>query len=142
MEFKSIIINAFLIGLFVVSLVSFSVTYSAEHNSNISLLSSQEMNKSFGSLSTELNESRAKADEQMKLFKDEGRNPILSTIQFIFTSIMSAGNIFMTIVVGIFTSIIGLAVEIFHVSPLVTGTLFTMLLVILILAAWRLYKTG
>lgn len=142
MAFKNLVINSLLIGLFVFCIISFGVMLSQENYTNVTVTSNPAIQKVFGNISKQLNESEATAQAQRQAMESESANPVITALGFVFRSILSAGAVFMTSVVSMFNVLFVLSYETLHISPIITGTILAIILVSLILAIWRLYRAG
>lgn len=143
MDFRAIIVTALIIGLGFFALVAFSGQFSMENNTNTSIYNSPGISSISGDIGTQLNQSTTKSQaQQQALMEESGRTPVLTTLGFYLNSILTAGNAFMTMGVGMFTSVFNLANVYLGISPIFTGTLLSILLIVIVLAAWSLYRAG
>lgn len=142
MEFKTLIIGALLTGLFAFAIITFMVQLHIENNTNTSLLDNPSLNKAFGNISYQLNESQSKAETQRQAFAKESSNPVLTTIGFVFTSIINAGQLFISMTIGMFNAIFTAGSEILGIPPIVVGVIFSILLIVAIFALWSVIKAG
>lgn len=142
MNFRSLIISSLLIGLVLVSLVSFNIYFSQENEINSSLANDDSINRAFGNITKQLNDSRGTAEEKKEAVIFESSHPILTFVGFAFMSILDAGGVFIGTTVLMFNVIFEMIIETLDISPVVTGTLFAILLITLILSVWRVFRSG
>ncbi len=142
MEFKVIIIGALIIGLFSFALISFMVQINLGNTTNTSLLDNPSIEKAFGNISHQLNKSQERTETQREAFARESSNPILTTIGFIFTSIINAGQLFISMSIGMFNTIFIATAELLGIHPIVIGVIFAILLITAIFSLWKVIKAG
>lgn len=142
MNFKSIVIGSLLTGLFIVALILFSVQFSIDNNTSTSLMNYEPINRSLVSINSTLSSSQSTAENASHSLQEESATPILTALGFFFRSILNAGNVFMNVVIGLFGSIFSLAGETLGIPGIVIGVLTAIVLVMLILSAWRVYRAG
>lgn len=142
MEFKEIFIMSLIVGLFTFSLISFSITFSQQNDAPVNINQNPIVNRMFGNISVELNKSTANADAARQGLIEEEKNPIITTLGFVFNSILSAGNTFMAMGIGMFTYIFQFTQEILGVPAIVIGTFMAILIGVLVLGIWSLVRAG
>jgi len=133
---------ALVVGLFIFCLISFSYNYSLENDASITILNQSSINKMYGNIEKDLNDSQNQADTQRKDLEDETKNPVVTTLGFAFNSILGAGKTFMGSVISMFGYIFIFAQETFMISPIVTGTITAIIIGLLILGFWSLVRAG
>lgn len=142
MEFKDYFVMALVIGLFVFCMFAFSIGLSSENNAQVNLNQNPVVNKMFGNISSELNKSSANADIARAGLIEEEKNPIITTLGFVFKSILAAGNTFMSMGISMITYIFTFVQETLNISPIITGTLLAILIGLLVLAIWSVIRAG
>jgi len=143
MDFKSIMVNILMIGLFFMSLVYFAISFDNENQINGTLTDDPILNKAFGNLSKQLEDSTNQTEAQKEAFIEESRDPgVITAAGLIFRSIMNAASTLIGMIINIVNVFFSLLSETLGVSPLVTGTLFSIIIVVIILSIWKIYRLG
>lgn len=142
MSFKTIVVSSILIGLFVVSFFSFAIMFSSE-NSTTSINDNPAIRRAFGNISQVLNESKEKADEERRAYIEETSDPgIIDAGLFVIRSSLHAFNTFMDFSINLFTYFFLLIEETIGISAIVTGSIMAILIILLVLYALRLIRSG
>lgn len=139
-SFKNIFVTFALFGLLVYSLMSFIVKIQIDNDAENNLLDNEIINKSFYQLESNLTSAEEKANQQKAGFEEE--SPTISFGSLVFTTITSIGKVFSGIIMGVYNLLIKLPMSILGVSPVVAGVLSTILIVLIILGLWAIYKLG
>lgn len=142
MEFRDMFVMALVLGLAIFGIVMFSAGFSNNNNTQISIDKNPSVNIMFGNISTELNQSSVNADAAREGLIQEEKNPILSTLGFVFTSILAAGNTFMGMGINVFAAAMTFIQETFSVNPIILGTIMAIIIGILVLGIWSLVRAG
>ena len=143
MAFKNIIISFILMSVFAVALIFASVSFSASNGSSHSLVEDSVIGNASSSLSIYLNNSQNTAEAQAEsLKKESSQNPVLTTLGFFFRSILNAGTTYIESIYLVSRVIFSTISNTLMINPMVTGAVTAILLVILVLGAWRLYRVG
>ena len=142
MEFKNIIVNSILVSLVMVCLFLFTAQFSIDNNTNTSLLSSESMQRLNSSLQSQLTSSTSTFNDSLQDYQAETRNPVLTALGFYFRSVIDAGTTFFTLTTDTFITITFMVQENLGIPPLVTGSLFLILIVLIILGVWSLLRAG
>lgn len=139
-QFQNTLISFILVGLIVFGIMAFTVNIQSENNSEVRLLNDSFMNNTYSNLENDLNDFKDTADSQKELFESE--NPVLSFGTLIFYSIVSAGKVFSSMMIGMFNVVISLPVTYFGISPIIVGVLGIILIISIIIGLWIIYKVG
>ena len=139
-EFRTLIINSLLIGLFIIALGSFSVYLTSENNVNNTLMENQAFNSTFGKLQTELDSAQETFEAQRNV--TEQTIPTESSDSLPISTIPSTASIITTTFRNIYNLTFGLISSVLGISPIVTLTVTAILVLTVILMIWRLVKTG
>jgi len=143
MEFKDWFTYGLIVGLFVFSIFSFSAYLSAENNTNVSVSQNPLISQMVGNVSDTLDEANTNTESQRTAFGQETtENPQISTLGFIFSSILSALVLFGDMGIGIFYSIFQLGGELFGISYIITGTIMALIVGLIVLAIWSVVRAG
>lgn len=142
MEFKDIFVFILIVGLIIVCTISFSTLFSSQNDAQVNINQNLAIERLIGNVSTELNQSSSRANETMQGLVEEEKSPIITTIGFAFTSILSALNVFGSMGINTLTYLFTFAQEFFLINPIVTGTIMAILLGVLVLAIWSVIRAG
>ena len=139
-RFYDLFMNWMLIGLVVVSLLSFGVLLQEDNNVDDKFIDNSLMNETFGSLKTNLVGYESQSQAQKTLFESE--NPTSGFGTILLFSIVSTGKVFNSMIMGTFNALIKLPTVILGVDPIILSVLGTMLILTIIIGLWIVYKLG
>ncbi len=140
MGFRELFITFALIGVFILCMVNFGVQIAQDNESNESILNEEIINRSFNvGLNASLTPFQDQAEEQQGKFEED--STALGAGFFMLEAILNAGKIFSGMIVGIW-NLIFLPLDILGIPRAVIGVMATILIVSLVLFAWRAYKSG
>lgn len=141
-QFNTIFLNFMLIGLIAFSVLAFTTTFQAENNVNSTqrFINNPTINATYGDLNTQLSNVRDQSQAQKTLFETE--DPKIGTGALLLTSIISSGKVFNGIIIGVYNTLIVLPSVILGLDPIVTGVLSSLLILMIIVSLWILYKSG
>ena len=142
MEFRDYFVWAMVTGLFVLLIVSFVSNFQTQNNADININQNPFLNRFVTNVSNELNSSADNAEAQRQAYATETSNPILTSLGFAFTSILNAGNTFISSVVNIFGALFFFIGSFFSINPIVTGTILAIIIGTILLAVWSLIRAG
>jgi len=129
-----------LTGLIIFAFISFALILQQDNDAEEYLTDDPIINKSFGKLETDLSAFENNASGQRSVFEKE--NPTITFGSLIFYSIISAGKVFTSFLIGIYNIIIVIPASILGVNSVVFSVLGGLTITIIILALWYLYKIG
>ncbi len=139
-KFEELFIGFALAGLLMVSIFSFGITLQANNEGGDKIEDVKILNDSYGELITDLGSSRDAAQTQVGIFDKEV--PTAGFGSLILFSIISSGKVFKGFIVGTFNTLIKLPVSILGLDPVIPDVLSTLLILIMIMGLWILYKLG
>jgi len=139
-SFRATWINFILIGILVFSLISFIVVFQEQNNVEGGILENELINSTFNDLAEELSTSGGDVQTQRESF--EAEIPERGFGSLIIFTIVGVTQNFMSVIITIFNILIVLPAQIIGVSPIVISALGSILIVSLILLAWRVYRIG
>lgn len=140
MEFKGLIITALLVGLFIFAVISFGIQLAENNNANMSILNNPSINKSFASITSELEEAEDTAESgRVGLWSGI---PILEEVGIVLDSIVSVGQVFSGMVIGVFGITFELITTTLGIPPIVLGVITAIILISIVLLAWSVFKAG
>jgi ABC-type uncharacterized transport system fused permease/ATPase subunit len=138
--FKNLFITFALFGLLVYSLLSFIIIIQDDNNAESKLTDNPLINKSFYQLESNLSTAEAKANQQKTNFEEE--SPTISFGSLVFNTITSIGKVFSGMILGVYNVLIKLPISLLGVSPVIAGIISTILVILIILGLWEVYKLG
>lgn len=139
-RFYDLFMNWMLIGLVVVSMLSFGVLFQEDNDVENKFIENSLMNQTYSSLRTDLGELRDQSQAQKTLFESE--NPTSGFGTILLFSIVSTGKVFNSMIIGTFNTLIKLPMVILGVDPIVSSVIGTMLILTIIIGLWIVYKLG
>lgn len=139
-KFESTFKNFALVGLLILAIFSFGITLQNDNFASTKITSDSNINATFGSLANNLSSMQDKSQTQKNIF--EAENPKAGFGSLILFSIMSSGKIFNGIVIGIYNTLIVLPATYLGIDGTVIAVITTILIVLIILGLWILYKLG
>lgn len=143
-EFKGLMIAGLLLALFIFAAISFGVQISEDTGANMSLLDNEVINRSYREVELNITFAQTTAESQKtSFFRDV---PIIGEIvgafDIILGSIIGVGRIFGNVLVSLYNLTFGLIASVLGVSPVVISVFTTILLILIVLLAWRVYRSG
>lgn len=140
MGMKALLITVILAGLFLFASIQLGVQLGEQNNASISILENPSINKSYVNIESELEDTTDSAESQRQsFFKDI---PIVGEITLIVQSIIGIVRVFLTSIVNFFNVFFTLLEETLGIPSLVLKTLTGIILIVVVLLAWRIIKTG
>ncbi len=140
MAMNKTFVNFALLGLFVLAFISFNVTVQENNDVTDTIRSNSVINSTYVDLDSELGQYQAKGQNQSENQDDE--NPLAQDGSLIFFTIKNTGSVIKGMVNGVYNVIIVIPGQILGFPELVMGVMTAILMILLTLAAWRLYKAG
>lgn len=129
-----------LIGLFVYAAISFIVVTQRENNVDLTILDNEIINRTYRNLEIDLSEVGTEVQGQRETFESE--IPERGFGSLIIFGIVSVAQKFMGMIISIYNIFIVLPSAILGIPKIVTSVLSAILLVTLILLAWKVYRAG
>ncbi len=141
MGLKELFVTFALIGIFILCMVNFGVQIARDNEATNSILDNEQINASFKSgLESDLSSFRDQSEAERDVFEED--NPKVGAGFFMLDAVMGAGKIFTGMIVGVFNLIILPLESIIGIPSAVIGVIISILIVSLVLLAWRVYKSG
>ncbi len=128
------------LGVMVLALFSFIVITQENTSVTDKFADNALINSTFTNLATDIGESEANAQEIKDSFDAE--NPIAGFGSLLFFSIPAAGRVFNTMIIQTFNTIVNLPVVFLGLDPIITSIMATLLIIIIVLGLWAVYKLG
>jgi len=139
-KFEELFVNWALGALIVFSILSFAIIVQEDNNANEKLIDNTLLNGSFTQLQSDLEGMRSQSQSQREAFEEE--KPTAGFGSLVLFSVVSSGKVFTGITIGTFNVLIRLPMVLFGVDPIISSVLSTILIVMIILGLWLLYKLG
>ncbi len=139
-KFEDLFVNYALAGLLVLSIFFFCITLQLDNNAKEIITDNTLLNESFGELQEDLSGMRSISQTQRELFEEEKPTTGFGTL--VLFSIVSSGKVFTGMTIGTFNVLIKLPMVLFGIDPIISSVLSTILVVVIILGLWYLYKLG
>lgn len=139
-SFRQVFTIFSLIGLFVFATLSFAITLQEDNSVTDTILNNSQINRTFERLQSNLTSVGNETQQQRQNFESE--IPERGFGSLLIFSIVSVGQKFTATIIGTYNILIVLPASIIGVPTEVIGVLGSILLVTLILLAWRVYRVG
>ncbi len=139
-SFREVFVTFALIGIFVLAGISFIVQTQLDNDVENTILENEVINKTYTNLETDLSDFGSETQTQKESFESE--IPERGFGSLIIFAIIGVGQKFTGMITGIYNIFIVLPASILGISPVVIGVFTAMLIVSLILLAWRVYRAG
>ncbi len=140
MGFFKIIMAFIFAALILFGLITYSITTGLDNDAPTSLLEDESFSRTYVDMNDTLEEFQEQAEEQRTNFETD--NPLRGIGFFVLETIISGGKIFTSMVISVFTLMIFPLSDIIGIPPIFLGVFTSVLIVGLVLAAWRVYKAG
>jgi hypothetical protein len=138
--FKNTFITFIIAGLFVFALISFVVIFERDNAINDGIINNSVINSTYVDLNDRISSGEADINNQNVV--QDAESPTISSGDFNLFSIIGLGKTAKGIVVGVYNVIIVIPSRLLGVPQIVISTLTIILIITLILFAWRLIKQG
>ena len=138
MKFKNIFISFALLGIVIYGMMSFIITIQDKNSAPEMITSNPLINQTYASLTASLNDSQNVGNEQNSIFGQI--KPTESYGEVEIDSIVAPTKAFKAIVLGIYNVLIKLPSSILGISEIVTGVISAILIMLLILGIWAVWK--
>lgn len=138
MDFKKTFISFALLGLVVFGMMSFIIIFQNDNNSSEKITDNVIINNTYSSLYSNLSNSQNSANEQNSIFGSVTPTESYGEVQI--DSVVSPTKAFKSIILGIYNILIKLPSQILGVSPIVTAVISAILIMIIIIGVWAIWK--
>ena len=138
--FLDLFMKFMFIGMVILSLFSFIVLFQSENNVSDPFAENDLINSTFSDLTTKIGELEGQTQDQKDLFEKEP--PLVGFGSLILKTIVSSGNVFNSMIVGVFNIIFILPVVFLGLDKLVVSAIMTVLGIIIVFGLWSVYKLG
>ena len=137
-DYSDFIIGSLLVALVTLGLFYWAFGLAQDNGANPAVFNSDKINLT--GLASSINESRQNAEAQREAFTSE--NPLVAFGSIVFSTITGVGKVFMNTVITFYNLVFGGVSNVLGIPPEVTGVLSAILVIVLVLAAWALYRIG
>ena len=141
-DFKDMWVSFALVGLMVFGIFAFVINFQIENGISNTILndSTSNISDTYYSLNETMSEYEQTARLQKQAFDSD--SPLYGIGVLVFNTILSSGKIFGGMIISIFNIIIVLPLKYLGIPPIVTGIIGAILIVVITLKLWNLYKVG
>ncbi len=139
-KFEKLFISFVLVGIFVLAMISFGAKLQLDNDVNDSILQNDIINDTFINLESTLDRSRDNTSRGLSSFENETVSGGFGSL--IFFTIPSVMKVVRGIITGVFNILIKFPAQILGISPAIIAAIEAILLVVIIISLWRLYKLG
>ena len=138
MDFRKTFINFSMLGLVIFGMFSFIIIFQYDNNSSERLSDNEIINDTYNNLYIELGEAQNVGNEQNTIFGET--NPTQSYGEVEINSVVNPTKAFKSIILGVYNVLIKLPAQIFGVSEIVGGIISAILIILLIIGIWAIWK--
>ena len=138
-EFRDLFNKMIFVGLFIFAMFMATVMFQDESRNEELFRDDPIINDTLGNLSSQLEVLSNESQAQKELFESDSNAGIGFLL---FGSIISAGKVFNSMIVGVSNALIKLPVAVLGFDPIIASVLVTILIVTIIIGLWRVYKVG
>lgn len=140
MELEDFLIGGFLGGLFILAMILGYTNLTSDNNAQNLLLQDQQINGSYNQFFGNLTTLQTTANDSKSAFEKE--SPTFTAGFLLFGSIIDFVKKMTSSFIAIFVIFFDLLGTLLGIPPIVIGVLSAIVIIILIVLAWRKYKTG
>lgn len=140
MSMKDTFVSFALAGLFIVAFFSFIITFQQNNDVVDTIENDPILNRTLINLQN--NMSSLQSDAQNQSENQDKDNPLTEGGSLLFISITKTGQVLKGMIVGVYGVLVGIPASILGVPDFVIVVIGSILTIVLILSAWRLYKAG
>lgn len=138
MEFRKVFINMALLGLTILSILSFVIIFQADNNASEKIIDNEIINKTYYDLYGNLSTSQSIASQQNNIFGEV--KPTESYGELQVDSVVSPTKAFKSFLLGVYNILIKLPSQFLGISTIVTSIITAILIISLIVGIWLLWK--
>lgn len=138
MDFKKTFINFALLGLLVFGIMSFVIIFQSDNGATEKITDNQLINTTYNSLYGNLSNADNTANEQNSIFGNVTPTESYGEVQI--DSVVSPTKAFKSLILGTYNILIKLPQQILGVSPVVTAIISAILIMLLIIGIWAIWK--
>ncbi len=140
-KFQSIFSNFLFLALFVFAALSFIVITQSDNEAIQPIAQDSLFNESFSNLESSLEDLESTSNTQFSQFTSENPEKV-GFFGIVLFGIVAAGRTFSSITITVFGILVKLPLIVLGIPATTITVLFSWLIIIIIIASWRLYKFG
>lgn len=140
MSVKSIIIGSILVGIFTFAIIMFAYQLPIENGVNNSIANDPRVAVLVTSMNSSLQSSFELANSTQQSFNQD--NPLAAFGSLVLTSIVGVVKVLGTLPVAFFNAVFAFSNDVLGIPPIVTTAVIAILVISIVLLAWRLYRIG
>lgn len=140
-KFSDSFVSWVLLGLFVVSMIAFTIGIQEKNGLESTIGNDSIINSSYVSLTNTLSESTDTANSSKTAFESD-IEPQTSFGDLVFVSILGVGKTITGMIIGVYNILFVLPTTKLGIPKLITNVLSTLIIMTLVLMAWRVYRSG
>lgn len=138
MDFKNLFVGIVLLGLVIFGIMSFTIQFQKDNNSPERITDNAIINRTYNDLFGNYTNSENTAKEQDTVFGNVTPTQTYGEVEI--TSIVAPAKAFKSMILGTYNILIKLPSEILEINPIVTGIISAILIMMLIVGIWAIYK--
>ena len=138
MDFKEIVSAMLFFSLLIFCVLSFVINTQNLNNSPEKITDNSLINQTFSALGGNLSAAQSESQTSSDIFGEITPEQEIGVLDV--TSVISPTRIFKTITVGFFNSLILLPAQILGISPIVFSSISSILLLLIIIGIWAIWK--
>ena len=140
MGMKKTFVTFALAGIFVLSLLTFVYNVQVNNDANGTIFDNSILNNTRLNLTNELSTYSSQSENQSQ--SQDTENPTTEGGSLLFISITTAGKVIKGMILGVYNVFVEIPSKMLGVPEVVVIAFTGIITILLILAAWRLYKAG
>jgi len=138
MNFKKLFLNMAIVGLLCFALMSFIITTQVGNNSENLITNNSLINESYGDLYDNLGSTQSNADESDEKFGQVTPTENYGIVSV--SSIVSPTTLYKGVIKGTYNILIALPVNILGVPPIVASIISSIIILLIIVGVWAIWK--
>lgn len=138
MDFKGVFINMLIVGAVILSLMSWIIITQQQNNTEELITNNSLINKSYGNLYSNISLTQGQAESASTNFGNTTPTQSYGIVDV--TSVVSPTNIFKSLIIGTYNTIIELPIKILGVPPIIAGVIDAILILLIILGIWAIWR--
>ena len=139
-KFEGVFVNFMILGLLIFGTLALIISMQDNNSIDDKFADNTLINNTYSTLETDLTGFRTEAQSQKTLFESE--NPTSGFGTILLFSIVSVGKVFNGMIMGVFNTLIKLPVVFLGLDIIVVSIFSSILILIIILGLWAIYKLG
>lgn len=138
MDFKKVFINMLVVGVIVLGIISWIITTQQQNNTAELITNNTLINKSYGNLYGNISSTQEQAGTASTNFGNTTPTQSYGIVDV--SSVVSPTNIFKSLIIGTYNTLIELPIKILGVPPIIAGVIDAILILFIILGIWAIWR--